>query len=180
MRTVENIGIVMCLKPLYLIFDDKEVQDNYLVADVERKNMVESIKNCAAKNEFQLVILDPGLIQATEVSKLNDYSVVNDWLNECSDGDDNERSKVPVFSTDEITNVVSRYGTSHVLRTGFAIIKGKVNKYVFFSVIYDLKENRQVFIKQELFSGTPSKADVQNKICDLFNELKNGILPVKK
>jgi hypothetical protein len=181
MRTVENIGTVMCLKPLYLVFDAKEDQVDLDEGAAEQKNLIGAINNCAVNQNFQLVVLDPGSISASEVEKLNDYSVVNDWLNECSDGDDNERSKVPIFSSDEINDVVTRYGTSHLLRTGFAVLKGaKINRYVFFAVIYDLKENRQVFVKQSLSIGTLSKSDVQNKICDLFSELKNGTPPPAK
>jgi hypothetical protein len=82
---------------------------------------------------------------------------------------------VPVFSADEIKNIITRYGTSHVLKTGFVVMKGKTNQYVFYTVIYDLKENREVYINQELFNGIPSKSEAENKICNLFFELKTGI-----
>lgn len=174
MRTVENIGIVLCLQPRYKIYYEDLDLEYYHETVVEQKNLLASIKNCALKQDFQLVVLDPGHIDSTEVNKLNDYSVVIDWLIECSDADENEESKVPIFNTDELQDVIDRYGTSHVLRTGFIIFNSKVKEYVFFSVIYDLKQNRQVYIKQELFKGKPSKNDVQNKICALFDELKTG------
>jgi hypothetical protein len=180
MRKVQNIGVVMCLKPQYKIYDDDEMQANLTEAESEQKKLVEYVKTSAQNQKFQLVILDPGSISSDEVSKLNDYSVVSDWLYECSDGDDNEKLKVPVFNTDEITDVVNRYGTSHVLRTGFLVLKGKVKEYVFYSVIYDLNENRQVFVSQEVFKGRPSGSEMQSRLNSLFNELKNGQTAVAK
>jgi len=143
-------------------------------SEVQQKKLVETVKTCAQNQKFQLVILDPGSISSSEVSKLNDYSIVSDWLYECSDGDDNEKLKVPVFGTDELSDLVNRYGTSHVLRTGFLILSGKVKEYVFYSVIYDLKENRQVYVSQETIKGKPTHGDMMSKLSSLFNELKNG------
>jgi beta-barrel assembly-enhancing protease len=177
MRKLENIGIVMCLKPVYLIFDDKEKQELFTAAELQQKKLVEAINTGAQNQKFQLVILDPGLIASSEVSKLNDYSVVSDWLYECSDGDDNEKLKVPIFSTNEITDLVNRYGTSHVLRTGFLVLR---KEYVFFSVIYDLRENRQVYISQEVFKGKPSDSEIRSRLSGLFHDLKNGQTPARK
>ncbi|MBC7695532.1 MAG: M48 family metalloprotease [Burkholderiales bacterium] len=175
MRVVGNISVVMSLDPFYIIFDENGNQSNYIEADIQQQNVVNSIKSCAEKQNFRLVVLDPGLINSTEVNKMNDFSVVNDWLYERMDGRDNEKSRVPVFSADEIKNIIDTYGTSHVLKTGFVVIEGKKKQYVFYSVIYDLKENREVYINQILIDGRPSKSEAESKICSLFNELKNGV-----
>lgn len=175
MREVDKISIVMSLEPFYIIFNEEESQCDYVEADIQQRILVESIKECAVDQNFQLVVLDPGLISGSEVNKMNDFSVVSDWLYERMDGRDNEKSRVPVFSADEIKDIISRYGTSHVLKTGFVVMKGKQKQYVFYTVIYDLKENREVYINQELFSGIPSKSETKNKICQLFNELKTGL-----
>ena len=99
---------------------------------------------------------------------------MNDWLYERMDGRDNEKSRVPVFCVDGVNDVINRYG-SHLLKTGFVCMKGKSKEYVFYTVIYDLKENREVYVKQELFSGVPTENEMKNKLTALFNDLKNGI-----
>ncbi|MCD6018244.1 MAG: peptidase Ste24p [Bacteroidetes bacterium] len=175
MRVVGNISSVMSLDPFYIIFNEDGKQSNYIEADIQQQNVVSAIRSCAEKQNFRLVVLDPGLIRSDEVNKMNDFSVVNDWLYERMDGRDNEKSRVPVFSADEIRNIIDTYGTSHVLKTGFVVIAGKKKQYIFYSVIYDLKENREVFINQILLDGTPSKNEAEAKICNLFHELKTGI-----
>jgi hypothetical protein len=173
-RTVANIGVVMCLKPLYLIFDEDEEQVKLFESEAEQKKLIQLINNCSVQQAFKLVVLDPGTISYEEVGKLNDYSVVMDWLVECSDGSDNEKLRVPVFNTSDLDDVVARYGTSHVLRTGVAVLDGKTKEFVFFAVIYDLKLNKQVYISQETIKGKPKSTVIQEKVCALFKELKYG------
>ncbi len=173
-RVVDKIDKLLSLEPFYVMFDDNENQCNYEESKTQKLHLIESIKECVSNQKFDIVVLDPGLINANEVTKMNDYSVVCDWLYERMDGRDNEKTRVPVFSADEIESIIKTYGTSHVLKTGFVVLKGKRNFYVFYSVIYDLRENREVYIKQEFFKGQLSKAEAKNKICNLFNDLKNG------
>ena len=176
LRTIDSISIVMSLEPFYIIYNENDNQIDYMESDNRQKELVEYIKTCAAKKNFKLIVLDPGLINSSEVDKMNDFSVVNDWLNERSDGSDNEKSRVPVFSVDEIIDVTKKYGTSHVLKTGFVILKQKrYNGYVFYTVIYDFKQNKEVYVQQEFFRGIPSKNEAENKICNLFHELKTGV-----
>jgi hypothetical protein len=175
-RTIDSISIVMSLEPFYIIYNENDNQINYMESDSRQLELIESIKNCAAKSKFKLIVLDPGLINSSEVDKMNDFSIVNDWLGERTDGSDNEKNRVPVFSVDNINSVTEKYGTSHVLKTGFVILKQKrFNGYVFYTVIYDFKQNKEVYVQQEFFRGVPSKSEAENKICNLFYELKTGV-----
>jgi hypothetical protein len=174
LKEFDKISKVMTLAPFYLVFDRNGTETDYFEADEQQQKLTEVIKQCAKDKEFRIEVLDPGAIDAGEVSKLNDFSVVNDWLYERMDGSDNEKSRVPVFCVDGINDVISRYGT-HLLKTGFVYSKGKSKEYVFYTVIYDLKENREVYVKQELFSGVPTESEMKSKILALFNELKYGI-----
>ncbi|MES2512967.1 MAG: M48 family metallopeptidase [Bacteroidota bacterium] len=176
LRTIDSISIVMSLEPFYVIYNEDDNQIDYMESDNRQRELIEYIKTCSAKNKFKLVVLDPGLVDSSEVDKINDFSIVNDWLSERTDGSDNEKNKVPVFSVDEISKVTGKYGTSHVLKTGFVILKQKrYNGYVFYAVIYDFKQNKEVYVQQEFFKGIPSKNETESKICSLFHELKTGV-----
>ncbi len=172
-KEFDKISKVMTLAPFYLVFD-KGVETDYFEADEQQQKLTEVIKQCAKDKELGIELLDPATIDSSEVNKLNDLSVVNDWLNERMDGRDNEKSRVPVFCVDGIDDVINRYGT-HLLKTGFVYSKRKPKEYVFYTVIYDLRENREVYVKQELFSGVPTENEMKNKLQALFNELKYGI-----
>lgn len=71
----------------------------------------------------ELVTLDPGLITTTDVDKINDYSVINDWFSEKFDTDDSEGD--PIFNTNDMDDVISKYGTQYVLKTGIVNYKSK-------------------------------------------------------
>lgn len=172
-KEFDKISKVMTVAPFYLVFENGRETD-YFEADEQQRRLTNVIKQCAKDKDFRIEVLDPGAIDPGEVSKFNDFSVVNDWLYERMDGRDNEKSRVPVFCVDGINDVIDHYGT-HLLKTGFVYSKGKAKEYVFYTVIYDLRENREVYVKQELFSGVPTEAEMKNKILSLFNELKYGI-----
>jgi hypothetical protein len=90
------------------------------------------------------------------------------------DGKENEKSRVPVFNSDEINDVIKKYSTSHVLKTGFVVIKDKSPSYIFYTVIYDFNENREVFIKQKQYFGILEEKNIEMLLCNLFHELKTG------
>ncbi|HET6227153.1 MAG TPA: M48 family metallopeptidase [Bacteroidia bacterium] len=173
-KEFDKISQVMSVAPFYLIFKDGEETD-YFVADEQQQKLTRAIIQSAKSNEFKIDVLDPVAINANEVNKLNDFSVVNDWLYERMDGSDNEKSFVPVFCVNGINDIINRYGT-HLLKTGFVCSKGKRNEYVFITIIYDLKENREVYVKQELIGGSPpTEQEMKDKLMALFKELKSGI-----
>lgn len=63
--------------------------------------LINTINTCASKQKFELVTLDRALITANDVSKMNDYSIINDWFSERLDGYENSSSSVPIFGTHE-------------------------------------------------------------------------------
>jgi hypothetical protein len=174
MRIVGEIDVAMSLEPFYIIFDSNENQIDYSEADNKKQKMINISNSCAKKENLNLIVLSPGLINKEEVDRMNDFSIVNDWLYERMDGKENEKSRVPVFNSDEINDVIKKYSTSHVLKTGFVVIKDKSPSYIFYTVIYDFNENREVFIKQKQYFGTLEEKNIEMLLCNLFHELKTG------
>ncbi len=173
-KEMEKVSKVLTLEPFYVIVDTKENTTSSVEADEKQEILINTINNCAGKQNFELVTLDPGLVTANEVSKINDYSVINDWMYERFDAYQNTSSSIPIFGTDEIKDITKKYGTTHILKTGIGYVKGRKKYTVFYAAIYDLKTNKMVYLKQEVFKGKPTKDLINTKMYQLFYELKNG------
>lgn len=173
-KEMEKVSKIITLEPFYIIVDKNDNTTSSVEADEKQETLINTINTCAGKQKFELVTLDPGLITATEVSKINDYSVINDWIYERFDGYENSSGTVPIFGTDEIKDITRKYGTTHILKTGIGYVKGKKKYTVFYAAIYDMKTNKMVYLKQEVFKGKPNKDLIHAKMYQMFYELKNG------
>ena len=105
---------------------------------------------------------------------MNDYSVINDWFDEKFDASENDKN--PIFNTDEIGNIIAKYGTQYVLKTG--IVNYKVgefrNKTYFYSFIYDLKTKQTIYKKFEAFSEKDSQTLLNAKVYQTFYEITHS------
>ena len=173
-KEMEKVSKVITLEPFYVIIDKNENELTNLEADEKQEILINTINSCASKQKFELVTLDPGLLTSSDVDKMNDYSVINDWMYERFDAQDNTYGAVPIFSIDDIKKITAKYGTTHILKTGIGYIKGKTKYTVFYAAIYDLRANKLVYLKQEVFKGKPNKDLINAKVYQMFYELKNG------
>ncbi len=173
-KEMEKVSKVITLEPFYVIIDKNENELTNFEADEKQEILINTINSCASKQNFELVTLDPGLLTSSDVDKMNDYSVINDWMYERFDAHENTYGAVPIFSIDEIKKITSKYGTTHILKTGIGFIKGKKKYTVFYAAIYDLRTNKMVYLKQEVFRGKPNKDLINAKVYQMFYELKNG------
>lgn len=173
-KEMEKVSKVITLEPFYIIIDNNDNSTAHVEADEKQEILINTINTCAGKQNFELVTMDPGIITSSEVSKMNDYSVINDWIYERFDGYENSSSSIPILGTDEIKDITKKYGTTHILKTGIGYVKGKRKYTVFYAAIYDLKTNKMVYLKQEVFKGKPNKDLIHTKMYQLFYELKNG------
>lgn len=173
-KEMNKVSKVITLEPFYIIVDKNENTTSSVEADEKQEVLINTINNCAGRQNFELVTLDPGLITASDVSKINDYSIINDWIYERFDGYEYSGSAVPILGTDEINDIVKKYGTTHILKTGIGYVKGRKKYTVFYAAIYDLKTNKMVYLKQEIFKGKPNKDLINAKMYQMFYEVKNG------
>jgi hypothetical protein len=174
--TYENkIQKVLLLEPFYLKIDEsKEDEFQYLSSDKKQENYIITVNQCAKKQNFDLVTLDPGLISSGDADKLNDYSTINDWFSEKFDS--NNKEKTPIFNTDEINTLIAKYGTQYVFKTGVVNYKssrGRKRTY-YYAFVYDIKINEMVYKKFETFRDKDAKDLVNAKIYQSLYELKHA------
>ena len=167
-----KITKVLLLEPFYVKVDITQKEKvQYVEADKKQEKLITIINDCAKRQNFELVTLDPGLLTTADVDKMNDYSILNDWFDEKFDANDNDRNTI--LNTNEIENVVSKYGTRYVLKTGIVsyVIGLTRNKTYFYSFIYDLKTKEVVYKKYEAFSEKDSQTLLYAKVYQTFYEL---------
>lgn len=170
----DKIEKVLLLEPFFVEvnYSGKNSDITELESDLKQEDLIKTVNFCAEKQNFKLITLDPGLIKSSEVDKMNDYSVINDWLYEKVDGSDN--SHAPIFNTNDIDKIIAKYGTQYILKTGIVSVKGKKRAAACYGALYDLKKNKVVYMKQEIFRGKASKDFVNAKVFQMFYELKTG------
>jgi uncharacterized protein (UPF0297 family) len=169
-----NVEKVILLEPFYLKIDEqKEEEVRYLESDVKQEKFITTVNESAQMQNFQVVNLDPGMVTAKEVDKVNDYSVINDWFYEKFDAASG--SKNPILNTDEIGNMIKKYATQYVLKTGVVSYKSRRGrKYTYYYVfLYDLVNNEMIYKKQEVFRGRDTKDLVNAKAYQTLYELRH-------
>jgi hypothetical protein len=169
-----NVQKVILLEPFYLKIDEqKEEEVRYLDSDAKQEKFVTTVNESARMQNFQIVNLDPGMITASEVEKVNDYSVINDWFYEKFDAASGSRT--PILNTDEIANMIKKYATQYVLKTGVVSYKNRRGrKYTYYYVfLYDLVNNEMIYKKQEVFRGRDTKDLVNAKAYQTLYELRH-------
>ena len=174
--TSNKIEKVLLLEPFFLKIDDanKETSIEYIASDEKQEKFCVTVNECAKLQNFELITLDPGLITSSESAKINDYSIINDWFTEKFDAD--ERDNNPIFNTNDISNLIAKYGTQYVLKTGIVNYKDRRSRKTtyYYSFLYDIKNNEMVYKKYEAFKGKPAKDLINAKVYQTFFELKHS------
>jgi Zn-dependent protease with chaperone function len=174
-KTENKIQKVLLLEPFYLKIDEGQSEEvRYVSSDKKQEKFIVTVNDCAQRQNFELVTLDPGLISSAEVDKINDYSVINDWFSEKFDADDKDRN--PIFNTNDIDKVIAKYGTQYVLKTGVVNYKSKRGRKrtYYYAFIYNIKTNEMVYKKYEIFRDKDAKDLINAKVYQTFYELKHS------
>lgn len=167
-----KIEKVILLEPFYLKTNEfKNDEVHYLKSDTKQEKLVETINKCAAKQNFNLITLDPGLLNNQEVEKLNDYSLITDWFSEKFDGIEKDQNEV--LNSDQITNFVLKYGTQFVMKTGvvsYKVGKSRSRTY-YYCYVYDIQKSSIVYKKYEAFRDKDTPDLINAKVYQTFYEL---------
>lgn len=171
--TDSKIEKVLLLEPFYVQIDlsKKDEKLKYTISDKKQEKFIVTVNDCAKRQNFQLVTLDPGLLSSNDVDKMNDYSVISDWFDEKFDG--NNRDENIVLNTNSVDDLIAKYATQYIMKTGivtYRLKKGKKYTY-YYSYIYDLKSNKTIYKKYEAFRDKDSHALINAKVYQTFYEL---------
>jgi hypothetical protein len=175
LKSENKIQKVLLLEPFYFKIDEsKQEEFQYLSSDEKQEKYIKSVNDCASMLDFGLVTLDPGVVTATEVDKINDYSVINDWFSEKFDGDSDDKN--PIFNTNDIESLIAKYDTKYVFKTGIVNYKSKRGRKrtYYYAFIYDIKTNDMIYKKVSTFRDKDSQTLINAKVYQTFYELKHS------
>ncbi|MBA4241391.1 MAG: hypothetical protein C0448_11740 [Sphingobacteriaceae bacterium] len=173
-KTKVKVDKVLLLEPLYLKVDDKHHEGyKYTESDEKQEEFIVTVNEYAKRFKFAMVTLDPGLLTSAEVDKMNDYSVINDWFVEKLDADEEDKS--PILNTDEIDEIIEKYGTQYVMRIGVVnyIPENGSRMTYYYSYVYDIKNNDIVHKRNVTYKGKDNANYVSTKVYETLYELKH-------
>lgn len=175
-----KLGItkIMVIDPYYRKIDENISRTSmYSITDRKKDDFISIIKSNAARRKIQCEILDPENITVNDVSKLNDFSVFSDWFNERMEG--GELQDCPIFNTEEVPALISKYGTKYFLWNGVFAVRFKAKSSTFthyeatfyFAVLFDIETGKVVMKKYVESKMGDSAIRIDDYVDDAFDEI---------
>ena len=121
-----SLGIdkIVIVDPYYNKIDTrKKNSTKYFAAETSQQQFHRRLKIAADKVGLAYDVIDPNSFRTSDVDKFNDFSVINDWVVERFNHED--RANPIVVNTDEVQNLVEKYGTKYFLWTGVVNVREK-------------------------------------------------------
>ncbi len=176
-RQTITVEKVLLLEPFFFVVNEASREGiKYLSSDEKQEQYSELINDCAKKLQLELITIDPDAISSKEVDKMNDYSVMNDWFEEKFDAD---KEKTTILNTNEMENLIAKYGTQYVLKTGIisvTTVSGRKRTYIY-AFLFDVKSNELIYRKYEYFKTLDRRDLVHAKAYQIIFDIKH---PIKK
>ncbi|MDI1354112.1 MAG: M48 family metallopeptidase [bacterium] len=168
-----KVDTIILVEPFYIKIDERDKQSmQYVTSDEKQEHYVKTVEACAKDLKFEVVKLDPGLMTAMDVDKMNDFSVINDWFDERFDAD---AERKVILNTNDIEQIIKKYGSSYVLKTGVASVvneKGKKRTF-YFGFLFDIRKNELVYRKYEIFKSRDQHDLISSKTYQMLFEIKH-------
>lgn len=121
-----SLGIdkIVIVDPYYNKIDTRKRNSvKYFAAETSQQTFTRRLKIAADKVGLAYDVIDPNTFRTTDVEKFNDFSVINDWVVERFNHED--KAHPVVMNTDEVDNLVEKYGTKYFLWTGVVNVREK-------------------------------------------------------
>ncbi|MEO5644282.1 MAG: M48 family metallopeptidase [Bacteroidia bacterium] len=134
-----GIDTVIYVDPFYYLADDRKGL-KLVKSETEQLEFSAQINENAYYANLSIKVLNPKTFTASDVEQYNDLAVVNDWMGERLDHDD-ELEMLPI-ETDRMQPLTEKYNTNYFCYTGIYSYKEKRSNrggIIFFSVfVYPL------------------------------------------
>ncbi len=117
-----GIDTVLCAEPFYYMVS-KKGRIKLIKSENLQLKFSESIRRNAGQTRLVVTLLDPKSFTTNDVDKYNDLAVVNDWLDERFDHE--EDIEILPLETDRTEAIAAKYHTSHFCYTGAYTIREK-------------------------------------------------------
>lgn len=129
-----DIDKIVVLDPFYRENDETDKESvQYESSESKRVEYVNQIETGAKAAGLEVEVLDPSRFNTTDVDKLNDLSLLRDWIIErVAHGEQNVYNS----TTDEVDALIEKYGTRYFVLTGVEQTKYKNPMKYYYACLY--------------------------------------------
>jgi len=168
-----KITKVLLLDPFYAQVDLRSESVNMDASYNKQEKLRNMLNYLASRRGLELVVLDPASLKSSDVDKINDYSVINDWFAERFDGEKNNRT-LPVLNTDQVGQVVSNYATPYVMKVGVVTLRGGRKRTLFYTSVVDLNTGKEIYHVYDIMRGADREDILNMRLSTMLTELTKG------
>ncbi|MCW3082774.1 MAG: hypothetical protein JWP12_140 [Bacteroidetes bacterium] len=179
-KTALSLGIskIIIVDPFYIRYDESLSETStYEATDRRQDNLVTSLKDNARISKIAIEMIDPGSFTSDKIALYNDFSVFNDWFNERMEG--GEMQSCPVFNSEEIPELIKKYGTKYILWPGVFSVRQKIKGSLryeddtfYYSVLFDLETGKIVSKKMIHSTQNDYPERINDYVDDTFDEIR--------
>lgn len=129
-----DIEKIVVLDPFYREIDETNKESvQYESSESKRVEYVEQIESAATAAGLEVEVLDPSRFSTSDVDKLNDLSLLRDWIIErVAHGEQNVYNS----TTDEVDGLIEKYGTRYFVLTGVEQTKYQNPAKYYYACLY--------------------------------------------
>ncbi len=180
-----GIDTVVFIDPFYFIADDRKGL-NLIKSESEKLEFCNQIRENAGYSGLSIDLLNPKAYGPDDVEKYNDLAVVNDWMGERLEFEE-DFDMIPL-ETDRMMPLVKKYNTSHFCYTGIYNYKQRRENrgfIIFLSVIcypllpvgltYALTPEHHTYYYTFMYDVTTGREDVTRTV-HLKSKSKKGFV----
>ncbi|MDQ3109731.1 MAG: M48 family metalloprotease [Bacteroidota bacterium] len=180
-----GIDTVVFVDPFYYMADDRKGLKR-IQSETQQLEFSAQVRENAGYAGLSIELLNPKSFTANDVEKYNDMAVVNDWMGERLDHED-DLGMLPL-ETDRMLPLVEKYNTSHFCYTGVYTYKQKregrgfiilLSVFVYpvlpFAIAYALTPEHHTFYYTLMYDVKTGDPDVKNTV-HLKSKSKQGYI----
>jgi hypothetical protein len=182
-----NLGIdkVVFVDPFYYMADDRKGL-KLIKSETQQLEFSNQIRENAGYSGLNIDLLNPKSFTANDVDKYNDMAIVNDWMGERLDHED-DMEMIPL-ETDRMMPLVKKYNTTHFCYTGvYTYTQRRENRgsIILLSILcypilpigiaYALTPEHDTYYYTLMYDVTTGNVDVKNTV-HLKSKSKDGYI----
>ena len=167
-----GIDSVLVYTPYYVKIRESSSKSKveYEKSETNQKQMVDIIRKNAKIAKVDIALLNVTDMQETDSEAFNDLRVLAEWMSQQNRFGGN--LLMPGFNQGYTNQLIKKYGTPHLLFTGIVSIKRSRTHWIYWSVLFDLRDGRYQIIKEDYYRQKDTKNILNAHIFDTFFQIK--------
>jgi hypothetical protein len=174
-RNTVALGIdsLLVYTPYYASIEttrDGKSKIDYLRSEKKQIELVDILRQNAKKAKVAADIIDVSAIQETDSEAFNDLRILAEWISQQSRFGSN--ILMPGFNQEYADKIIKKYHHKYLLFTGIVSMKKGRGSWIYWSILFDLRNGAYQVIKKDYYGRKDSKVMLNAHIFDTFFQIK--------